>query len=442
MRRDRTHAVSAPPVERAAIRVWPGGRARRGRARHLRDHALDKPCIGGGVARSVRCQPDRSVKTGGRARPPTNSRTRGRCTTMSIAITDDHRALADTASDFLAKHNARGAARDRLESGDEPLPDLWGDLVALGWTGLHVPEEYGGSGYGLPELVIVAEELGRAVTPGPFVPTVVASAVIAEVGSDEQKQRWLPGLADGSTRAAVAVAGDVTVSDGKASGSAVVLAGGTPELVVAVAGADVVRRRRVRPGHHAGDADEPRSDPPLVAAHARRRRGRGAHRRRLGARRPGPHDRRRRGGRRRTRVHRDGCRVREAAPPVRPADRHVPGRQAPLRQHARGHRAGHRRRVGRRPGRREGWRSAAPHRGDRRHARGAGGRPRRQPEHPGPRRHRVHLRARRPPLPAPGHGDRGLPRPRAGREGRHRPDPAGRRADQVRRAAAGGRGVP
>jgi len=159
---------------------------------------------------------------------------------MSIAITDDHRALADTASDFLAKHNARGAARDLLERTDEPLPDLWGDLVALGWTGLHVPEAYGGSGYGLPELVIVAEELGRAVTPGPFVPTVVASAVIADVGADEQKQRWLPGLTDGSTRAAVAIAGDVTVSGGKASGSAVVLAGGTPELVLAVAGEDVV----------------------------------------------------------------------------------------------------------------------------------------------------------------------------------------------------------
>ena len=159
---------------------------------------------------------------------------------MSIAITDDHRALADTASDFLAKHNARGAARDLLERTDEPLPDLWGDLVALGWTGLHVPEAYGGSGYGLPELVIVAEELGRAVTPGPFVPTVVASAVIADVGADEQKQRWLPGLTDGSTRAAVAIAGDVTVSGGKASGSAVVLAGGTPELVLAVAGDDVV----------------------------------------------------------------------------------------------------------------------------------------------------------------------------------------------------------
>jgi alkylation response protein AidB-like acyl-CoA dehydrogenase len=46
-------------------------------------------------------------------------------------------------------------------------------------AGLHLPEEHGGSGYGLPELVVVVEELGRAIAPGPFVPTVIASAVVA-----------------------------------------------------------------------------------------------------------------------------------------------------------------------------------------------------------------------------------------------------------------------
>ncbi|MCU1401538.1 MAG: acyl-CoA dehydrogenase protein, partial [Acidimicrobiales bacterium] len=98
---------------------------------------------------------------------------------MSIAISEDHRSLAETVSSFAVKRDARGAARALLQSRDEPLPDLWAEIVGLGWLGLHLPEEFGGSGYTLEELVIVVEELGRAVTPGPFVPTVIASAVLA-----------------------------------------------------------------------------------------------------------------------------------------------------------------------------------------------------------------------------------------------------------------------
>ena len=71
---------------------------------------------------------------------------------MSIAITDDHRALARTASDFLQKHDARGAARALLESPTEELPAFWGELDGLGWLGLHIAEEDGGSGFSLTEL--------------------------------------------------------------------------------------------------------------------------------------------------------------------------------------------------------------------------------------------------------------------------------------------------
>src|SRR3546814_3962152 len=117
---------------------------------------------------------------------------------MSIAITEDHRALADTAADLLAKRDARGAARALLEAPDEPLPDLWKDLAGLGWLGLHIPEEHGGSGFTLEELAVVLEALGRAVAPGPFVPSVIASAVIAAAGDDATKGDLLPGLADGS----------------------------------------------------------------------------------------------------------------------------------------------------------------------------------------------------------------------------------------------------
>jgi alkylation response protein AidB-like acyl-CoA dehydrogenase len=159
---------------------------------------------------------------------------------MSIAITDDHRALAETASEFLLKRDARGAARDLLEAETEPLPAFWTDLVNLGWLGLHIREEHGGSGYGLPELVVVVEELGRAVAPGPFVPTVISSAVIAAAGSADQQASLLPGLADGTTLGGIAVRADVKVDGSTATGSAVVLGGGLANVILLPVGDDVV----------------------------------------------------------------------------------------------------------------------------------------------------------------------------------------------------------
>ncbi|MFO7281472.1 MAG: acyl-CoA dehydrogenase [Thermoanaerobacterales bacterium] len=159
---------------------------------------------------------------------------------MSLAITDEHRALADTAADFLARHDARAAARALLEAPEEALPAWWDDLVALGWLGLHVPEEHGGSGFGIEELVVVVEQMGRALAPGPFVPTVVASAVLAAVGGDAAKAH-LPALADGSRTGAVALGGEVTVDGGTASGPAgVVLGGGLADVLLVPAGDDVV----------------------------------------------------------------------------------------------------------------------------------------------------------------------------------------------------------
>jgi alkylation response protein AidB-like acyl-CoA dehydrogenase len=160
---------------------------------------------------------------------------------MSIAITDDHRSLADTAADFLRKRDARGAARALLEAPNEGSPDLWKGVVELGWPGLHVPEAHGGSGFGMQELVVVVEELGRAVAPGPFVPTVIASAVVVAAGDEEAQARFLPGLADGSTTAGIALNADLTVTDGVASGSAAaVLGGAMATLLVLPAGDDVV----------------------------------------------------------------------------------------------------------------------------------------------------------------------------------------------------------
>ncbi|SPM37777.1 putative acyl-CoA dehydrogenase [Mycobacterium rhizamassiliense] len=172
---------------------------------------------------------------------------------MGIALTDDHRELAEVARAFLTSQKARAAARSLLDSPEEGRPTFWPDIVELGWLGLHVDEEHGGSGFGLPELVVVVEELGRAVAPGPFVPTVIASAVIAKDGVGEQKSRLLPGLIDGTVTAGVGLDGQVKVSDGSdgltASGDAgIVLGAGLAELLLVAAGDDLLLLERDRAG--------------------------------------------------------------------------------------------------------------------------------------------------------------------------------------------------
>src|SRR5260221_8305157 len=95
---------------------------------------------------------------------------------MSIAITDEHRALAQTVSDFLAKNGSRAAARALLDAEREELPSFWREVGELGWLGLAVPEEHGGTGVGFPQPAFCGEAEGRRVRPGPLLPTVTPAA--------------------------------------------------------------------------------------------------------------------------------------------------------------------------------------------------------------------------------------------------------------------------
>jgi 3-oxochol-4-en-24-oyl-CoA dehydrogenase len=172
---------------------------------------------------------------------------------MGIALTDDHRELAEVARAFLTSQKARWAARSLLDTPDEARPTFWQDMVELGWLGLHIDEEYGGSGYGLPELVVVIDELGRAVAPGPFVPTVIASAAIAKDGTADQKSRLLPGLIDGTRTAGIGLVGQVQINGGPKNGIAdgdagIVLGAGLAELLLIAAGDDVLVLDRGRAG--------------------------------------------------------------------------------------------------------------------------------------------------------------------------------------------------
>jgi alkylation response protein AidB-like acyl-CoA dehydrogenase len=160
---------------------------------------------------------------------------------MSIAVTEEHRLLAQTVADFLAKHQARALTRGLLELDEEPLPGFWPELAGLGLLGLHLREEYGGSGFTLSEVLVVVEQLGRAVAPGPIAATVITSAVIAEAAPKDLRERLLPGLADGSLIGAAALGGDVSHADGTASGNAgVVISGALADVLLVPSGDDVL----------------------------------------------------------------------------------------------------------------------------------------------------------------------------------------------------------
>jgi alkylation response protein AidB-like acyl-CoA dehydrogenase len=163
-------------------------------------------------------------------------------TTSALAITDEHRDLADSALGQLSRLDSRAAARATLEGGSAHPAEVWTAAAGLGWTGLAVAEEHGGSGFGLSELAIVLEVQGHELCPGPFLPTVSASLVIDRCGSDSLRVQLLPGLADGSTVGALGLAGSVSLgSDLVVSGeSPAVLGAPDADVLVIAAGDDVV----------------------------------------------------------------------------------------------------------------------------------------------------------------------------------------------------------
>src|SRR5256885_13705443 len=94
-------------------------------------------------------------------------------------------------------------------------------LAGQGLLGLHLPESLGGQGYGLPELAIAVEELGRALVPGAFLPTVLASAILHDAGADALNG-LVKDMAGGTLTGAAGVARGIRASRAGASGAPVV----------------------------------------------------------------------------------------------------------------------------------------------------------------------------------------------------------------------------
>jgi alkylation response protein AidB-like acyl-CoA dehydrogenase len=124
---------------------------------------------------------------------------------MNLELTDEQVALRDTARRFLAeKAPISGHVRALLEDPTGTTGAVWQGLADLGTTGLLVPQEYGGAGMTMVEAGIVAEELGAALHPGPWLSSAVAAPrALARLGAGDVAAELLTGIADGTTIAAV-----------------------------------------------------------------------------------------------------------------------------------------------------------------------------------------------------------------------------------------------
>src|ERR1700722_2000493 len=122
---------------------------------------------------------------------------------MPIAIAEHHEMLRQSARRWFETYCPREVPRALLDEDHQTLPPFWKALSEQGWLGIHIPEEHGGEGGGLVELAVIAEEMARAIAPGPFLTTVLASALVERAGDERTAKALLPGLIDGSTPASV-----------------------------------------------------------------------------------------------------------------------------------------------------------------------------------------------------------------------------------------------
>jgi hypothetical protein len=148
---------------------------------------------------------------------------------VDFDLSPDQREIKDVARELLTARSPFAKVREAAEAGEYDAA-LWSELVALGWPGIAVAQEHGGQGLGAVELAVLLEELGYACAATPFLSTAAAAAVIQAAGSDEQRARWLPGLASGELRAGIGTR--ELAADAAGAAVVVVLDGDDAELLV------------------------------------------------------------------------------------------------------------------------------------------------------------------------------------------------------------------
>ena len=127
---------------------------------------------------------------------------------MKLVLNEEQQFLKDTAKNFAAERTPINHFRNLRDTKDSLLwdKDIWQEMVNLGWSGILIPEEYGGSDFGITGMSVVLQECGKTLTPSPLFATAVLGAyALKEFGSEEQKSKYLPLIADGSITTAIAI---------------------------------------------------------------------------------------------------------------------------------------------------------------------------------------------------------------------------------------------
>jgi alkylation response protein AidB-like acyl-CoA dehydrogenase len=125
---------------------------------------------------------------------------------MDFGFSEEQELLRQSAADLLSKECPMTYVRQMMEDERGYAEELWKTMAELGWMGLIYPEEFGGSGLTLVDLVVVLEEMGKVALPGPFFSTIVLGGLtVLEAGSAEQKRGILPGIVTGNTKATLAL---------------------------------------------------------------------------------------------------------------------------------------------------------------------------------------------------------------------------------------------
>lgn len=125
---------------------------------------------------------------------------------MDFSLNEEQKMFQSSARQFIESKGDLNLSRRYTEGEDTVLTELWTELGKLGYLGINIPEQYGGLGMGALTLVPVLEEIGRAVLPGPYAETMgFATPLLEAYGTEEQKQKYLPEIAQGTRKVSLAL---------------------------------------------------------------------------------------------------------------------------------------------------------------------------------------------------------------------------------------------
>ncbi len=181
---------------------------------------------------------------------------------MNFDFSDDQQAIKRTAKDLLADRFKPDHVRELAEAKAYD-DEAWKEMCELGWAGIFIDEAHGGQELGAVELIILFEELGYSLAPVPFLSNAAAGLAIQVAGSDEQRERWLPGLASGELRGTVGLlkGGEARLVPDAAEADLIVLAGDDGAVVAERGAAKVEAFEALDPTRRFGRVHADGGDP-------------------------------------------------------------------------------------------------------------------------------------------------------------------------------------